>query len=119
MRFIVKVQAQSRGVIQRRRYAKLKAALAKGRISIQKLQAVARAKLAKKTHQQIQKKLGQTHTNKGIIAMQATARKVLAGEVAWTSRMRPPREDTEPVQSKYGYKFSMWERQCLPVKVPR
>ncbi|EKM59178.1 uncharacterized protein PHACADRAFT_86001 [Phanerochaete carnosa HHB-10118-sp] len=72
------VQAQARGIIQRRRLRKLLEAMRSCQPAVIQLQAFARARLAKKTHNEVKKTFGAPVLFKSIIQLQAHARGVLA-----------------------------------------
>ncbi|EJD53517.1 hypothetical protein AURDEDRAFT_52863 [Auricularia subglabra TFB-10046 SS5] len=72
------VQAQARGVLQRRRYARLKAALRTSKMSFVKLQAVARAKVIRTSHNQLSKTFANPIVMTSIVGVQAATRGYLA-----------------------------------------
>ncbi|EGN93059.1 hypothetical protein SERLA73DRAFT_98415 [Serpula lacrymans var. lacrymans S7.3] len=72
--YVVKVQAQIRGLLLRRRYAQLKAAMRSSSVSVVKLQSLARARISRKTHQQVAKTFAKPEIVFSVVALQASAR---------------------------------------------
>ncbi|KAJ7591074.1 ras GTPase-activating protein [Mycena floridula] len=75
--FTVKVQAQIRGVLQRRRFAKLRAALLSSNFSVVKLQSLARARMVRQSHRQIETTFARPEVLLSVVALQAHARGLL------------------------------------------
>jgi len=71
---VVKLQAQIRGVLQRRRFARLKQALQTMKFSFTKLQAVARAHVARVERTELTKTFYKPQVNFSIVGLQAKAR---------------------------------------------
>ena len=74
----VKIQAQGRGVIQRRRFRLFKGALQRGTAAFVKLQSIARARVVRKSHQQVAKTFSQRIVMNSVVNTQAVCRGVLA-----------------------------------------
>ena len=73
-RVAVKVQSQARGVLVRRRFAKLKATLRGSKVSVVKLQSFARARVARRNHKEISKALHTAWISRAVVGFQAVAR---------------------------------------------
>ncbi|KAF6762631.1 IQ domain-containing protein-containing RasGAP [Ephemerocybe angulata] len=71
---VVKLQAQIRGVLQRRHYARLRTALQKMKVSFTKLQAVARAHVTRHERAELTKTFYKPQVSFSIVGLQAKAR---------------------------------------------
>ena len=86
--YVVKVQAQGRGVLVRRRFQKLKAAIQSCKMSVVKLQSIARARIAQRGHKEITKTFSQPVVLGNIVALQAHARgAILRARLAHQDRL--------------------------------
>ena len=74
----VKIQAQGRGIIQRRRFRLFKGALQRSNAAFVKLQSIARARVVRKSHQEVAKAFSQRIVMNSIVDIQAACRGVLA-----------------------------------------
>ncbi|KZP17291.1 hypothetical protein FIBSPDRAFT_747344 [Athelia psychrophila] len=76
--YVIKVQAQGRGVIQRRRFAQLHAAMKRSTFSVVKLQSLARARVTRNAHKEVKKTFSKPQVFHSIVGLQAQARGLLA-----------------------------------------
>lgn len=74
VKYVVKTQAQIRGVLQRRRFAQLKSALQSSRVLFVKLQSSARAKIARQTVIEVSKTFAKIEISTSVVSVQAAAR---------------------------------------------
>ncbi|KAF8897516.1 ras GTPase-activating protein [Infundibulicybe gibba] len=82
-KFATGIQAQIRGLIQRRHFSRLKAALRSTKHSISRLQSIARASIVRKSHMEIAKTFSQPQILFSIAALQAHARGKLTRNREW------------------------------------
>ena len=74
MPYIIKVQAQLRGVLQRCHHSRLRTALRTSSVTVTKLQAVARARMTRNAHFELTKTFGRPLIKSAVVAFQAHAR---------------------------------------------
>lgn len=74
----IKIQAHGRGIIQRRRFRLFKGALQRSNAAFVKLQSIARARVVRKSHQEVAKAFSQRIVMNSIVNIQAASRGVLA-----------------------------------------
>ena len=75
--YIVMVQAQLRGVLQRRRYSRLRTALRTSSVAVTKFQAAARACMGRNVHIELAKTFGRSLIRFAVVGFQARARGAL------------------------------------------
>ncbi|EDR12846.1 uncharacterized protein LACBIDRAFT_183224 [Laccaria bicolor S238N-H82] len=104
------VQAQIRGVLQRRRFARLKANLRKFNFPIMRFQAVARAHLTRRTRVELSKTFFRPDVELSIISFQSLARGALVRRQA-SLRFR--------ILKRFGSTFTALQAHCRGILVRR